>query len=225
MRSSILEEEVAVAPLEAKEEIAATPPPSPPSPPVQVPLRRSIRLAGKTNLYVSSSEVHDRAVNAIEQGQLDELLGIIMKDETPNTFDEAMNSCDKEKWAKAIQDELEALLANGTWEEIKRSREMNVIDSKWVFVVKHNADGRPERWKARLTARGFKQIGYVSLSDTFAPVARYTTVRVIVAVAASKQWKLEQSDVSNAFLNGEFKKEVFMYSVVGKGRDMRKKNY
>ena len=181
------------------------------------PRRNPRRAAAESNRSVSSSATIDAMAAANARASMaithDDLLCMVHEgalERVPKDFREAQRSTNNAKWMKAVQDEIEALLSNGTWEVIPRPIGANVIDSKWVFVVKYDADGVPERWKARLTARGFKQKNHLAMSDIFAPVARYTTVRTIVAIAASKGWKLEQSDVSNAFLNGELKNDVYM---------------
>jgi hypothetical protein len=84
------------------------------------------------------------------------------------------------------------------------------VASKWIYKVKHVADGSIEKYKARFEARGFSQIEGVDYDETFAPVARYTSIRSIIALAASICWKLHQMDVKTTFLNGEIKEEVYI---------------
>ena len=84
------------------------------------------------------------------------------------------------------------------------------VGCKWVFTVKHLQDGSIERYKARLVAKGFTQIPGKDFSATFAPVAKLTTVRLIVSLVASHSWPLHQLDVKNAFLNGDLQETIFM---------------
>jgi hypothetical protein len=85
-----------------------------------------------------------------------------------------------------------------------------VVSSKWLFKIKHVADGSIEKYKARFVARGFSQKEGIDYEETFAPVARYTSIRTIVALAAKMKWKLHQMDVNIDFLNGVIKEEVYI---------------
>ncbi|CAM8910028.1 unnamed protein product [Rhodiola kirilowii] len=109
-----------------------------------------------------------------------------------------------------MEKEISALELNETWHITDLPAGKTIVDCKWIYKVKFNADGTIERYKARLVAKGFTQVEGLDYQDTFAPVAKMTTVRCLLAVAASKQWPVYQLDVNNAFLHGSLEEEVYM---------------
>jgi histone deacetylase 1/2 len=113
-------------------------------------------------------------------------------------------------WRTTMEQEFEALLRNNTWHLVPPSCGVNVIDSKWIFKVKRHANGQVERYKARLVAKGFKQRYGLDYEDTFSPVVKPTTIRLLLSLAVSRGWFLRQLDVQNAFLHGVLEEEVFM---------------
>ncbi|KAL0337523.1 UNVERIFIED_CONTAM: Retrovirus-related Pol polyprotein from transposon RE1 [Sesamum calycinum] len=113
-------------------------------------------------------------------------------------------------WIKAMDQELQALETNGTWELTSLPPHKKTIGSRWVFKLKYNPDGSIERYKARLVAKGYNQIEGVDYFDSFSPVAKSVTVRVFLAIVVSKSWPLFQLDVNNAFLHGHLDEEVYM---------------
>ncbi|CAN1337340.1 Retrovirus-related Pol polyprotein from transposon TNT 1-94 [Linum perenne] len=125
----------------------------------------------------------------------------------PKTIHEALKL---QSWKKAVLEELKALEQNGTWEVVPLPHGKNTVDCKWLFTVKYKANGTIERFKARLVARGFTQSYGVDYEETFAPVAKLNTVRVLLSLAANLDWPLHQLDVKNAFLNGDLAEEVYM---------------
>lgn len=128
----------------------------------------------------------------------------------PRTYKQAIECEDSSKWIEAMKDEYESLIKNDTWKLVNRPKNRNVIDNRWVYRIKRNTDDSVERYKARLVARGFSQeYGYDYL-ETFSPVVRFTSIRMILAIAASRKMKLKQFDVKTAFLNGELRETIFM---------------
>jgi hypothetical protein len=85
-----------------------------------------------------------------------------------------------------------------------------VVTSKWVYKIKHAVDGSVDKYKERFVARGFSQNEEEDYDETFAPVARYTSIRAIISPAASMGWNLHQMDVKTAFLNGAIEEEVYI---------------
>ncbi|KAK1626914.1 hypothetical protein QYE76_001229 [Lolium multiflorum] len=113
-------------------------------------------------------------------------------------------------WRVAMQDEYDALMMNKTWTLVPPSANKNVIDCKWVYRIKRRADGTIDRYKARLVAKGFKQRYGIDYEDTFSPVVKIATIRIVLSIAVSRNWCLRQLDVKNAFLHGVLEEEVYM---------------
>jgi hypothetical protein len=106
--------------------------------------------------------------------------------------------------------EHQSIMKNDVWEIVPRPKEELVVTSKWVYKIKHAADGRVDKYKARFVARGFSQKEGEDYDETFARVARYTSIRAIISLAASMGWSLHQMDVKTTFLNGAIEEEVYI---------------
>ena len=113
-------------------------------------------------------------------------------------------------WIKAMKAELQALQTNNTWRLTLLPPHKTAIGCRWIYKIKYRADGSIERYKACLVAKGYTQMEGLDYLDTFSPVAKLTTVRVLLALAAQNQWHLRKLDVNNAFLHGELEEEVYM---------------
>jgi hypothetical protein len=109
-----------------------------------------------------------------------------------------------------MDEELDQIEKNDTWELVPRPKNKNVIDTKWVFRNKLNEDGQVTRNKARLVCKGYAQIEGINFEETFAPVARMEAIHFLLAYACSKNVKVYQMDVKSSFLNGELEEEVYI---------------
>ena len=109
-----------------------------------------------------------------------------------------------------MKEELDALTKNHTWDLVTLPPRQSVVGCKWVYKIKTRFDGSIECYKARLVAKGFTQECGIDYEETFVSVARISSVRTLLAVAAASKWDLFQMDVKNAFLNGELSEEVYM---------------
>uniref|UniRef100_A0A2N9HDI4 Reverse transcriptase Ty1/copia-type domain-containing protein n=1 Tax=Fagus sylvatica TaxID=28930 RepID=A0A2N9HDI4_FAGSY len=118
-------------------------------------------------------------------------------------------------WCTAINEEFSALQRQKTWSLIPLPPGKNVVGCKWVFKLKRNSDGTISRYKARLVAKGFHQQYGIDFAETFSPVVKPPTVRLILALAVTYNWPLRQLDVQNAFLHGILKEEVYMQQPTG----------
>ncbi|KAI3788025.1 hypothetical protein L2E82_00620 [Cichorium intybus] len=127
--------------------------------------------------------------------------------QVPRTIQEAKS---KKEWADAVTEELNALQEKNTWSYTKLPPGKRAVGSKWVFTVKYNSDGSVNRYKARLVAKGFTQSYGIDYAETFAPVAKLNSIRVLLSLAANLDWPLHQLDVKNAFLNRELQEDVYM---------------
>jgi histone deacetylase 1/2 len=125
----------------------------------------------------------------------------------PNSVQEALANS---KWKQAMEAEFDALKKNKTWRLVPSKSGQNIIDCKWVYKIKRKADGSIDRYKARLVAKGFKQRYGIDYEDTFSPVVKIATVRLVLSIAVSRGWCLKQLDVQNAFLHGVLEEEVYM---------------
>lgn len=135
---------------------------------------------------------------------------LINVNNVPETFEEALKQENSIDWKRAMDKEIGSLRENQTWELVDLPKDAKAIPCKWVFRLKTNADGSIDKYKARLVVKGFNQREGVDYSQTFSPVAKMTTIRSILSVAANKGMHIAQFDVSTAFLYGELEETIYM---------------
>jgi hypothetical protein len=131
----------------------------------------------------------------------------VIQEVEPTCFEHVVGN---PKWDNAMDEKMVALDANVTWELVALPKDKKAIGCKWVYKVKHNADGSVNRYKTRLVAKGYAQTYGIDYEETYSQVAKMTTVRAIIAIAATKGWSLHQMDVKNDFLHGDLWEEVYM---------------
>jgi hypothetical protein len=135
---------------------------------------------------------------------------IYLLDDTPTTIVEPYSSLDTDLWKEAIQSEMDSIISNKTWEVVDHPYGCKHMGCKWVFKKKLRPDGTIEKYKARLVAKGYTQKEGEDYFNTYSPVARLTTIRVLLFLAASHGLLIHQMDVKTAFLNRELEEEIYM---------------
>jgi hypothetical protein len=131
-------------------------------------------------------------------------------EEEPRTFKAALASPESKLWMEAMQEELNSMKKNNVWELTELPNNRRAIGSKWIFKRKLNASGHVDKYKARLVAKGFTQKEGIDFVETFSPVAKFTSIRIISALSAYYDLELHQMDVKTAFLNGTLDEEIYM---------------
>ena len=109
-----------------------------------------------------------------------------------------------------MNNEIDAIERNQTWDLVDLPDDKNSIGVKWVFKTKLNERGEVDKHKARLVVKGFSQQPDIDYGETFAPVARIDTIRFVLAIAAQNKWPIYQMDVKSSFLNGVLNEEVYV---------------
>eukprot|EP01018_Ginkgo_biloba_P035138 Gb_12566 [translate_table: standard] len=130
-----------------------------------------------------------------------------MIDMEPNSFEDA---CRNDIWQEAMQDEIDSIQKNQVWDLVDPPEGKKVIGSKWLYKINHNATRKVEKYKAKFVAKGFSQKLGIDFDETFAPIARYTTIRIVLELDSFHRWNLVQMNVCTAFLNGTIEEEVYI---------------
>lgn len=125
----------------------------------------------------------------------------------PSTWQQAIKH---EHWRKAMSSEFTSTSYNHTWDLVEVTARINVVGCRWVFLIKYHVDGSIDKYKAKIVATGFHQQQGVEYMYTFSPVIKATTIRLVLGLAANRDWPVRQIDVNTAFLQGQLKEEVFM---------------
>ncbi|WVZ53539.1 hypothetical protein U9M48_004466 [Paspalum notatum var. saurae] len=155
---------------------------------------------------ISPEEDNNEAPRKSKRQRVEKSFGndfiVYLVDDTPTSISEAYASPDADNWKEAVQSELDSILSNGTWELTERPYGCKPVGCK--------PDGTIEKYKARLVAKGYTKKEGKEFFDTYSPVARMTTIRVLLFLAVSYSLIIHQMDVKTAFLNGELEEEIYM---------------
>ncbi|KAH9735463.1 protein kinase domain-containing protein [Citrus sinensis] len=125
----------------------------------------------------------------------------------PNSVQEALKD---PKWKATMNDKMRSLQKNQTWELVDLSPRKKPVGCRWIYIIKYKADDSIERYKARLVAKGYTQTYGIDYTNTFAPVAKINTIRILLSLAVNLDWPVQQFDVKNAFLYGDLSEEIYM---------------
>ncbi|KAL1214071.1 Retrovirus-related Pol polyprotein from transposon TNT 1-94 [Cardamine amara subsp. amara] len=163
----------------------------------QQPLRRSSRER--------RSAINDDYVVYSIENECDMSL-----DKDPLTFKKAMKSDNSDKWLIASEEEMSSMDVNKVWDLVELPDGFKTVGCKWIFKTKRDSKGNIERYKARLVAKGFTQKDGIDYTETFSPVSKKDSLRIVLGLVAHYDLELHQMDVKTAFLNGELEEEVYM---------------
>eukprot|EP00253_Pinus_taeda_P021660 PITA_21660 len=114
-----------------------------------------------------------------------------------------------------MNEEYRSLLANDTWDLVPLPKGRKPVRCKWVYRTKYGPDGKVDKHKARLVAKGFSQVEGIDYTETFFPIAKMNSVRLVFSLAASFKWEVHQMDVKSAFLHGDLHEEIYMEQPIG----------
>ncbi|GJU73463.1 retrovirus-related pol polyprotein from transposon TNT 1-94 [Tanacetum coccineum] len=130
----------------------------------------------------------------------------------PKNINEALKD---ESWVMAMQEELNQFISNDVWKLVPNPKDMTIIGTKWVYWNKLDENGVVSRNKARLVAQGYNQQEGIDYDETYAPVARLESIRILLTYACALDFKLFQMDVKSAFLNSFINEEVYVAQPLG----------
>ena len=136
-------------------------------------------------------------------------------DQEPEDIEQALKCADSDKWIEAINEELDALKSNEAWDLVNLPPGEKAVGNKWVFKIKHDSEGKITKHKARLVAKGFTQTYGFNYTETFSPLVRYSTLRLLLSLAIQLDWKIDHWDIVTAFLHGPLKENVYMVPPYG----------
>ena len=135
----------------------------------------------------------------VEKSFGSEFLTYMLEDE-PRTFQEAITCPEAPLWKEAVKNEIDSILQNHTWELVDLPPRCKPLGSKWIFKRKMKADGTVDKYKARLVVKGYRQTEGLDYFDTYSPVTRITSIRMVLAIAALRKLEVHQMDVKTFYV-------------------------
>ena len=133
----------------------------------------------------------------------------------PVTVKEALTSPEADMWKRAMDEEIGNLKRSQTWELVTKPPKTKLITSKWIFCKKKNETGNGVKFKARLVAKGYMQVPGIDFQETFSPVIKLKSIRLLLAIAVEKDLEVHQMDITSAYLNGVLEEDIYMHQPEG----------
>ncbi|BBG98997.1 hypothetical protein Prudu_008549 [Prunus dulcis] len=193
-----------------------------------VPVKKPLIAFGTRSVAISKDEAGDLGVETTSHTETSDQLPVFENNDSDSLWMSSMqysnlpcqcpnllmivnqDALSNPKWMDAMNFEMDALNKNKTWDLVPLPRGKKTVGCRWVFTLKHKDDSSIDRYKDRLVANGYTQTYRVDYLETFALVAKLNTVRVVLYLAANRDWPLLQFDVKNAFLYGDLNEEIYM---------------
>lgn len=135
--------------------------------------------------------------------------------EEPLTFQQAVNGTNAQEWKQAMEEEMNSLKTSKVWELVEVPKNSTIVENKWVYKLKTDTNGNIQKFRARLVAKGFSQREGIDFNETFSPVVRFDSIRILLTVIVQENLVLKQFDVKTAFLNGDIEEVIYMKQPTG----------
>ncbi|GJU16609.1 retrotransposon protein, putative, ty1-copia subclass, partial [Tanacetum coccineum] len=167
---------------------------------ISLPIRRTSGRVSKPPQFYYGFHIEEDKISDSTLSELDE----------PANYKEAMASPKAAKWKEAMKSEIQSMYDNQVWNLVDTTPGLKTVGCKWIFKKKTDMDGKVHTYKARLVAKGYTQTHGIDYEETFSPVAKIKSIRIMLAIAAFHDYEIWQMDVKTAFLNGKLTEDVFM---------------
>ncbi|GJV42317.1 retrotransposon protein, putative, ty1-copia subclass [Tanacetum coccineum] len=167
---------------------------------ISLSIRRTSSRVSKPPQFYYSFHIEEDKISDSTLSELDE----------PANYKEAMASPEAAKWKEAMKSEIQSMYDNQVWNLVDTTPGLKTVGCKWIFKKKTNMDGKVHTYKARLVAKGYTQTHGIDYEETFSPVAKIKSIRIMLAVAAFHDYEIWKMDVNTAFLNEKLTEDVFM---------------
>jgi hypothetical protein len=152
----------------------------------------------------------------------DDFVSLVINNEEPTCYQEAMEVSDREKWKEAMKEEMDALERNETWDLVELPKDRKIVGRKWVSKLKLGVYDKVERYKTRLVEKCYSHKEGIDFHEIFSPVVKLISIRFVLALVALFNMKLEQLDAKTTFLHGDLDEEIYIEQLEGFVQDCRK---